>query len=120
MSRSAKTVSLHHLHAAVKTALEAAKKKHSDLKLESLTDSGSAVPLSIYYRYPWICGLPAVTLRESELDNLAAFNNSFVSHLAKNPDISAVAADGKFTPALQVSGGNVAIGFTPADVSFTE
>ena len=54
MARSSKTVSIRHLHAEVKTALEAAKKKHPAVRIESFDDSGGVVTLPIYFRYPWI------------------------------------------------------------------
>jgi hypothetical protein len=119
MARSAKTVSIRHLHAAVKTALEAAKKKHPDFKIDPATPPSVGLTLPLYYRYPWICGLP-VPWPEYDLQNLAEFNNTFVANLANNQQISALAVDGKFEPALHVSQGNTAIGFTPGDVSFTE
>jgi hypothetical protein len=120
MAHSAKTVSIRHLHAAVKTALAAARKEHSNLKFDAATPLSGGAVLPIYVRFPWICGLPAFPWPEGELGDLAAFNVTFVNSLAGNKDISALAAEGKFEPTLYVSGGNAAIGFRPADVSLTE
>jgi hypothetical protein len=117
MARTAKTVSISQLQAAVKTALEAAKKEHPDLKLDAVTITGSPDPLPIYYRFPWICGIPPFPWPEYELQNLAALNARFVANLAANPSISAVAADGAFISTIQFSGGTASIGFAPADVS---
>jgi hypothetical protein len=117
MARTAKTVSIGQLQAAVKTALEAAKKQHPHLKLDAVTLSGSPEPLPILYRYPWFCGYPPFPWPEGELNELAALNDKFVSHLAANQSISAIAAEGGFKSALQISGGTASIGFVPADVS---
>jgi hypothetical protein len=119
MARSPKTVSIRHLHAAVKAALEAAKKKHPEFKIDPATPAGGLTTLPLYYRYPWICGLP-VPWPEYDLQNLATFTNTFVANLASNQQISALAVDGKFEPTLHVSPGDTAIGFTPGPVSFTE
>jgi hypothetical protein len=120
MARSAKTISIRHLHSAVKTALEAAKTKHPEFKLESLGDSGSSGILPIYYRFPWICGLPPFPWPDPEIGNITNFAKTFTDTLASNRQITAAGVDGKFEPVVQVSGGNVAVGFTPGDVSFTE
>jgi hypothetical protein len=120
MARSAKTVSIRHLHAAVKTALEAAKKKHPAVRIESLDDSGGVVTLPIYFRYPWICGLPPAPWPEAELGNLAEFNQTFVNGLASDRQIAALGVDGKFEPAIQFAGGKVAVGFVPGDALITE
>ena len=117
MARTAKTVSIRQLQAAVATALEAAKKDHPHLKLDAITVSGSSDPLPIYYRFPWICGIPPFTWPEGDLQGLVALNTKFVSHLAANPSIAAAAAEGGFKSTIQLSGGTAAIGFTPADVS---
>jgi hypothetical protein len=116
MARSAKTVSIRQLQAAVTTALEAAKKKHPHVKLEAAFVS-EPPDLPIVYRYPWFCGLPPFPWPETELQNLGTLTNTFVSHLAANPSISEAAADGKFQPAIQFSGGTASIGFAPADVA---
>jgi hypothetical protein len=117
MARHAKTVSITQLQAAVKTALEAAKKEHPQLKLDAVTISGSSDPLPIYYRFPWICGIPPFPWPEGELQNLVALNTKFVANLAANSSIAAVAAEGGFKPTIQLSGGTASIGFAPADVS---
>jgi hypothetical protein len=119
MTRSPKTVSIRHLHAAVKTALESAKKEHPGIKIDLLAAPGTAGTLPIYIRPPWICGFP-IPWPEYELQEVAAFNKSFVANLAGNKQISALGVDGVFEPALYISGGNVTIGFAPADVSVTE
>jgi hypothetical protein len=120
MARSAKTVSVRHLHAAIKTALEAAKKKHPDFKFEPGDGPSGPGTIPIYYRFPWICGYPPDPWINVNLQNLAEFNQTFVANLASNPQISALGVDGKFDAALYVSGDKVAVGFTPGDVSFTE
>jgi hypothetical protein len=117
MARSAKTVSVRQLQAAVTTALEAAKKKHPHIKLEAASISEPPDQLPIMYRYPWFCGLPPFPWPESELQDLGVLTNTLVSHLAATPAISAAAADGKFQPAIQYSGGTASIGFAPADIS---
>jgi hypothetical protein len=117
MTRSPKTVSIRHLHTAVKTALEAARKEHRDLALQVPVASPG---LSIYYRPPFICGFPPFPWVESQLAGIAQFTNTFVANLASNRQISAIAPDGKFEAALQTSGDKISSGFTPGDVSFTE
>jgi hypothetical protein len=119
MARSAKTVSIRHLHAAVKTALEAAKRQHPDFKIDPVAASGTVI-LPIYVRFPWICGLPPFPWPESELQNITAFTDSFVANLASNEHISSAALDGKFERTVYASGGTVSIGFVPADFSLTE
>jgi hypothetical protein len=121
MTRSAKTVSIRHLHAAVKTALEAAKRAHPDLRLEAVAPAPSAsISLPIYLRFPWIAGIPPFPWPEGDLQNITAFTKTFVANLASDKQISSVAADGKFEPTIYASGGTISIGFVPADVSFTE
>jgi hypothetical protein len=121
MARSAKTVSIRHLHTAVKHALEEAKKQNPEVKIpEALANSGDTFTLPIYFRYPYICGIPPFPWVEHELGNLGQFTNTFANSLASDRQISSVAADGKFQPTIVSSGGNVAIGFAPSDISFTE
>jgi hypothetical protein len=121
MTRSPKTVSIRHLHAAVKTALEAAKTAHSEVAFEPGDTTGTTgVLLPIYYRFPYICGFPPFPWPEANLGSIAQLNNAFVAALAQDKTISPVAAGGNFEPVVYASGGTVSIGFAPADVSFTE
>ena len=121
MSCSPKTVSARHLHAAVKKALEAARKAHPDVANEPGDPTGTGVAtLALYYRYPFICGLPPFPWIEENLGTIAEFNNTFVANLAQDKTISAVAAGGNFQPAVYASGGAVSIGFVPAHVSLGE
>ena len=117
--RSAKTVSIRHLDSAVKAALAAAKKAHPDVVVEALS-VGPADPLPIYYRYPFICGLPPFPWVVAQTEGLVEFNNTFVANLAQNRQIAEIAANGTFEAAVQASGNSIALGFTPADVSLTE
>jgi hypothetical protein len=117
MARSSKTVSIRHLHAAVKSALETTKKDHPSMKFETGAPVGV---LPIYIRYPWICGIPPFPFREAELPAIAAATKDFATALASDKQIAALGLDGKFEPALHVTGSSVAIGIVPADVSFTE
>jgi hypothetical protein len=119
MTRSPRTVSIRHLQAAVKTALEATKKKHHDLKVDAVSTLSSSDNLPILYRFPWICGIP-VPWPEYDLKNLATFNDTFVANLASDPQISPLGVEGKFDPALYISGGTATIGFVPSNVSLTE
>jgi len=99
--------------------LKRPKKKHPEFKADAVDSTGSSDSLSLYYRYPWICGLPVWT-PGYPVKELVAFNDTFVTNLASNPQISALAVDGKFEPAVYISPGNSAMGFAPGDVSFTE
>jgi hypothetical protein len=118
MTRSAKTVSIRHLQAAVKTALDAAKKAHPDIDPVATTSASGPVP--ILYLYPYICGLPPSPWPLANLGSIAEFNNVFVANLAKEPAISAVAPNGTFEPTVSYSAGKVSIGFVPDNVSLTE
>jgi hypothetical protein len=117
MARSAKTVSIRHLHSAVKSALEAAKKQHPNFKLDPATPSPG---LPIAYRPGWICGYPIFLPAEVNLKQIDEFNNTFVGHLASNPQLSALGVDGKFEPAVYVTGGQGTIGFVSADAALVE
>jgi hypothetical protein len=115
MPRTAKTVSIRHLHAAVKTALEAARNKHPEFKIDPATPSNS---LPIIIHPPWICGLPVPW--PVDINNVVEFNNTFVAQLSKNTQISALAVDEKFEPAVYLSAGKASIGFVPSDAAVTE
>jgi hypothetical protein len=120
MTRSAKTVSIRHLHVAVKTALEAAKKAHPELKFEAAASLSAPFPLPIYLRFPWINGLPPFPWPEGDLQSLKDFTDTLVANLSADKQISPAAPEGKFETALYVSGGIATIGFVPADVPITE
>jgi hypothetical protein len=121
MARSAKTVSIRHLHTAVKHALEEAKKQNPEVTIpKALGDSGETFVLPIYFRYPYICGIPPFPWLGNDFGKLEPFTNTFVNSLASDRQISAAGVDGKFQPTILSSEGNVAIGFAPGDVSFTE
>jgi len=120
MPRSAKTVSIRQLQAAVKTALEAAQKEHPGLKIDLAATEGVTVSLPVYVRFPSIAGLPPFPGPERDLQGLVAFNDAFVASLAGNKDISALGIDGKFEPAIYLSRGKITLGFVPADVSLTQ
>jgi hypothetical protein len=120
MTQTPKTVSIRHLQTAVKSALEASKKKHSELKIDPAPVSGGSSTEPVYLRYPWICGLPPFPWPESRLQEVAAFNKTFVAALASDKSISMMAPNGNFEPTLYASGGNVTIGFVPSEASLTE
>jgi len=119
MTQSAKTVSIRHLHAAVKTALEAAMKAHPDFATAASPSLDTSVPLPIIIRIPWICGLP-VPWPLADLQKVAAFTDTLVASLASDQQIAALAAEGKFERTVYVSGSTVDIGFKPADARFTQ
>jgi hypothetical protein len=116
MTRTAKTVSVSQLQAAVKSALEAARKEHPQVMIDAATPPGGP---DIFYRPPLICGFMR-PWPEIEYGQLTAYNKSFVSHLASDPKIAALGVDGKFEPAVYLIGGNAALGFVPNEVSITE
>jgi hypothetical protein len=110
-----KKVSVRELQSAVKSALEAAKKDHPQVKLESAGVSTDQLP--IYLRYPWFCGLPPFPWIDADVAALAAFNARFNANLAASPVISEAAAGGKLQPVLEYSAGSASIGFVPDDIS---
>jgi hypothetical protein len=120
MTRSAKTVSIRHLHAAVRTALETAKRAHPDLKLEAVTTIDGSSPLPIYVRFPWFCGLPPGPWPEGGLQDITAFADTFVASLAKDERIASAAPDGNFERSVQIADGNVCVGFVPSDFWLVE
>jgi hypothetical protein len=111
MSHTANTVSIRELQTAVKGALESAKKKHHNLKFDAVLDTSAPLPMLV--RFPWICGYP-VPWPIDDLGGLNEFNETFVGVLAGNPAISALGVEGKFAPALYITGGKAAIGFVPS------
>lgn len=60
--KAPKTVSLGHLNAAVKTALDAAKREHPNITIETGVPQGPSSPLPIYLRFPWNMRLATVSL----------------------------------------------------------
>jgi hypothetical protein len=117
MAQSPKTISIRHLHAAVKAAIEATAKDHPSLKTKPLV-AGPILP--IYIRFPWIAGIPPFPFEEAELAALGAATKRFAAALATDQHISALGLNGKFEPAMHVTGNSVSIGVVPADVSLTE
>ena len=116
MARPVKTVSIHQLQAAVKSALEAAMKANPNVKIDPPDPSSSGqVLLPISIRFPWFCGLPPFPWPERNLETLAAFSEKFNSQLATHPEISAAALDGKFQSVVVHVGGHASVGFVPSD-----
>jgi hypothetical protein len=121
MARPVKTVSIRQLQAAVKSALEAAKKAHPNVRIDPPDPSSSGqVLLPVSIRFPWFCGLPPFPWPEGELQNLAALSEKFNSQLQADPQIAAAALDGKFQPVVTQTGGLASIGFVPSDFAVTE
>ena len=92
MAHPAKSVSIRDLHKAVKAALEATKKDHPAAKITA--DSGPSTILPIYFRYPWIAGIPPFPFVLGELDAIAAATGRFAASLSTNPLVAALALDG--------------------------
>ncbi|MGD0893351.1 MAG: hypothetical protein ABR923_17650 [Terracidiphilus sp.] len=116
MTRSAKTVSVSQLQAAIKSALDATKKTHPDAKIEAEV---TGVAPAFYYRPHWICGGPFFP-PDWSLDRATEFATTFAGNLAKDPAVAPLAIDGKIEPAVYVTGGKVAVGFVPGEASLTE
>lgn len=117
MSLAAKTVSVSQLQAAVKSALEKTQAAHPALKAHNLT---AANELPLLVRFPWIAGIPPFPFEVAELTAIVEATARFAANLADEKQIAPIGRDGKFTPALQVSGNTIAIGFVPAEVSFSK
>jgi hypothetical protein len=116
MTRSAKTVSVSQLQAAIKNALEATKKTHPDAKIQPDAAGGGG---AFFYRPYWICGGPFFP-PEYGLDKATAFAATFAGNLEKDPAVAPLAIDGKISPAVYVAGGKVTVGFVPGEASITE
>jgi hypothetical protein len=125
MTRSPKSISISHLQAAVTKALASAQKAHPQSKIEL---TGLTAGPAIIYR-PWLCGYPipwpwilnpGKPDPERSLDGLAAFNQTFVEHLAKDPSVASLAVNGKFEPAMHISGDQISVGFVPAETTIVE
>lgn len=71
--------------------------------------------LRIILRPPWIYGIPVPW--PLDVKNAVEFNNTFVAQLAQNTQISGLAADEKFKPALYLSAGKATLGLVPSDAS---
>jgi hypothetical protein len=112
-----KTISIRHLHVAVKAALEATTREHPALKANPVV-GGATLP--IYIRYPWIAGIPPFPFVDAELAALGAATQKFAAALGNDKSISALGLNGKFEAAMHVTGNTVSIGVVPADVSLTE
>lgn len=118
MSQRPKSVSVRHLHAAVKTALEATRKQHPQTHLAQ----PEALPaLTLVYR-PWlICGIPVPwPWEELGQPETVEFVKTFTSQLAGNPQIAEMGVEGKFQPAVYVSGNQASVGFVPGEANISE
>jgi hypothetical protein len=115
MSRSAKTVSVSGLQAAIKTALDATKKSHPDAQFQPATTGGEA----FFYRPYWLCGGPFFP-PDYDLNKATDFAATFAGNLSKDPAAAPLAIEGKFEPAIYITGGKVAVGFVPGEASLTE
>lgn len=118
MSRTAQTVSIRNLHAAVHKALDAAKAKHQDL-ISAKTITFSPAP-GIIYRPGLLCGWISPDPYTGGLDAAVHFNNTFVSELSASPAVAALAVNGKFEPTVNITGSQVSLGFVPAEAPISE
>ena len=116
MSRSAKTVSVGQLQAAIKNALAATQKTHSDANVQPAADGGSE---AFYYRPYWLCGGPIIP-PDWGLDRATEFAATFAGNLSKEPAVKPLAIDGKIEPAVYVAGGKISVGFVPGEAALTE
>jgi hypothetical protein len=116
MTRTAKTVSVSGLQAAIKNALEATRKTHPDAKIQPAATGGGE---AFFYRPYWLCGGPFFP-PDWELNRATEFAATFAGNLAKDPAAAPLAIDGKFEPAVYITGGKVAVGFVPSEASITE
>jgi hypothetical protein len=115
MPRSAKNISVRQLQAAVQTALEATQKAHpgTDLKPADPT-----IPLPVIYWPWWICGLP-LPWPVDDLNKVVELTATFTTNLAKDPTVAPLAVEGKFIPAVIVTGGSISVGFAPGEATLT-
>ncbi|MGA2652123.1 MAG: hypothetical protein ABSF28_16445 [Terracidiphilus sp.] len=116
MSRSAKTVSVSGLQAAIKNALDATKKIHPNVQIQPAVD-GDGDPF--WYRPYWLCGGPFFP-PDYNLNEVTEFAKTFTGNLSKDPAVAPLAIDGKLEPAVYITGGKVAVGFVPGEASLTE
>jgi hypothetical protein len=119
MPEQPKTVSIKQLQTAVKAALEEAKRKHPSVRIQAYEATISA-PLPLYYRYPYIFGLPPDPWWLGNLAIANDFAQSFASSLATNPNIKAAGLNGEINPVVISTATGAAIGFAPSDSSLTE
>jgi hypothetical protein len=118
MSSHAKSVSVRHLQAAVKTALDAARKDHPGFRLAPAI---AAEQVELIYR-PWvICGLP-IPWPWEELGNpeTVQFVTAFTRNLASDSEVAALGMGGKFEPAVYLAGEQASIGFVPGNAPIRE
>jgi hypothetical protein len=113
MKRSAKTVSVSQLQAAIKNALDATKKTHPDAQIQPAADGVEA----FFYRPYWICGGPFLP---PDYGSITKFATTFAANLAKEPAVAPLAIDGQFEPAVYITAGKATVGFVPGDASITE
>jgi len=115
MTRSAKTVSVSGLQAAIKNALDATRKTHPDAKVQPAAVGGEA----FFYRPYWLCGGPFFP-PDYDLNRATEFAETFAGNLSKDPAVAPLAIDGKIEPAVYITGGKVSVGFVPGEASLTE
>lgn len=116
MTRSAKTVSVSQLQAAIKNALDATRKTHPDANIQPAVNGGAE---AFYYRPYWLCGGPIIP-PDWGLDRATEFAATFTGHISKEPAVKPLEIDGKLEPAVYVAGGKITVGFVPGDASLTE
>ncbi|MGA2848098.1 MAG: hypothetical protein ABSE46_03805 [Terracidiphilus sp.] len=116
MLRSAKTVSVGELQAAIKNALDATKKTHPDVQIQPAL-AGDGYPF--WYRPYWLCGGPFFP-PDYNLNQVTEYAKTFTVNLSKDPAVAPLAIDGKFESAVYITGGKVAVGFVPGEASLTE
>ena len=115
-SRSAKTVSVSGLQAAIKHALDATQKTHPDVQIQPATTGGGD---AFFYRPYWLCGGPFFP-PDYDLNKATEFAKTFTGNLEKDPAVAPLAIDGKLEAAVYITGGKVAVGFVPGEASLTE
>lgn len=116
MSRSAKTVSVSGLQAAIKNALAATRKTHPDVKIQAAATEGGE---AFFYRPYWLCGGPFFP-PDYDLNQATEFAKTFAGNLSKEAATAPLAIDGKLEAAVYITGGKVAVGFVPGEASLTE
>jgi hypothetical protein len=121
MARDAKNLSIRHLHAAVKAALQAAQTKHPGAKIGSIDPTDPTPTIPITYRPHWILGLPPFPWRElGGIEQGIQFGETFSRNLASNPALAPLAIDGKLESTAIISGDSISIGVVGGNVSLTE
>jgi hypothetical protein len=118
MTRKPKAISIRQLQAAVKTALETAKKEHPQFSIDPPDPSGN---IPVICRPWWILGIPVPwPLRPTEVAQAVQFSSAFSRTLAANTQIAGLGIEGKIEPALYVAGAEATIGVVTGDITVTE